>query len=133
MRTRLKFTVPGTPVAKARPRVTRSGHTYTPAKTVEQERLIQYAFRREHAEPTESPLEVHIRAVMPYPKSMSKKARKAAVWHTRRPDADNLAKTVLDALNGLAYKDDGQVSRLVIEKVYGQEPRTEIEICEVLE
>lgn len=133
MRTRLKFTVPGTPVAKARPRVTRNGHTYTPAKTVEHEQRIQAAFLREHAEQTDRPLEIRICAVMPYPKSMSKKARKAAVWHTKRPDADNLAKTVLDALNGLAYKDDGQVSRLVVEKVYGEKPRTEIEICEVLE
>lgn len=40
-------------------------------------------------------------------------------WHTQKPDADNLAKAVLDALTqcGL-WQDDDQVASLTVEKVW---------------
>lgn len=126
----MRFTVSGPPVPKARPRFTRSGHTYTPAGTLEQERRIRAAYLTAGCGSMEGPLAVRIRAVMPYPKNYPKKRRGPDVWHYKRPDADNIAKTVLDALNGVAYKDDGQVARLVVEKLYGSEPRTEIEIVQ---
>lgn len=48
---------------------------------------------------------------------------------THKPDADNIAKSVLDALNRVAFRDDKQVTRLTVEKF----PRTrrEDEIMEV--
>jgi Holliday junction resolvase RusA-like endonuclease len=45
-----------------------------------------------------------------------------------RPDIDNLEKAVLDALNGVAWKDDTQVARVVKEKTYGTEGRTTVRI-----
>ena len=45
-----------------------------------------------------------------------------------RPDVDNAAKAVLDALNGVAWEDDSQVERLGVEKSYGQEARTTVRI-----
>ena len=42
---------------------------------------------------------------------------KPAVPHTKRPDADNLAKSCLDALSGILYVDDKQVWRLDVRKV----------------
>lgn len=45
-----------------------------------------------------------------------------------KPDLDNVAKVILDALNGIAYHDDSQVSRLLIEKRYAEEPRVEVMI-----
>ena len=41
---------------------------------------------------------------------------------------DNAAKAVLDSLNGIAWLDDSQVSRLVVEKSYGKEGRTTVRI-----
>ena len=38
-----------------------------------------------------------------------------------KPDCDNIAKAVLDALNGLAYKDDSQVTELTVRKLYAEE------------
>ena len=38
---------------------------------------------------------------------------------TIKPDCDNIAKIVLDALNGLAYDDDSQVTELEVHKFYG--------------
>jgi Holliday junction resolvase RusA-like endonuclease len=47
-----------------------------------------------------------------------------------RPDIDNYAKAILDALNGVMWADDGQIVQLTASKSYG-EPRVEIEIQEV--
>lgn len=41
--------------------------------------------------------------------------------HIIRPDGDNLVKLVMDAMNGLVYKDDGQVYRSSFEKVYASD------------
>ena len=50
---------------------------------------------------------------------------------TSTPDADNIAKSVLDALNGLAWADDAQVHELHIYKLdreRGAEPKTLVNI-----
>jgi Holliday junction resolvase RusA-like endonuclease len=46
-----------------------------------------------------------------------------------RFDVDNCAKAALDALNGVAFEDDSQVAKLVVEKSYGQEARTTVRIA----
>lgn len=45
-----------------------------------------------------------------------------------RPDIDNLEKAVLDALNGVAWRDDTQVACVAKEKSYGTEGRTTVRI-----
>ena len=61
-----------------------------------------------------------------------KKVKLLNTGYTHRPDVDNLTKAVLDALNGLAYKDDAQVCSLNFDKYYGKEAKVIIEIEEVL-
>lgn len=46
--------------------------------------------------------------------------------HIKKPDLDNMAKSVLDALNGLAYIDDSQIYSLTLFKTYSEQPRTEL-------
>ena len=46
-----------------------------------------------------------------------------------RADVDNAAKAVLDSLNSVAWEDDSQVQRLVVEKSYGTEARTTVRIA----
>ena len=53
------------------------------------------------------------------------------ILHTKKIDCDNLAKIILDSLNGIAYEDDKQVVRLYVEKIYGEHPRVEVELKEV--
>ena len=48
------------------------------------------------------------------------------IFPSRKPDVDNIEKAVLDALNGIAYKDDSRVFRTGCVKYYGSEPRLEI-------
>ena len=49
---------------------------------------------------------------------------------TKKPDLDNVAKIVLDSLNGAAYKDDAAVVELVVEKYYSETPRVEVRLVE---
>lgn len=129
------FTVAGEPQGKARPRVTRNG-TYTPKKTRDFERLVKLSYRDQCGGMTfgDKPLTVTVTAYMQPPKSVSKKKRAAmlagTIYPKRKPDADNIAKAVCDALNGIAYRDDAQVSLLIVEKLYGDLPRVTVHIME---
>lgn len=49
----------------------------------------------------------------------------------KKPDLDNFFKAVTDAVNGILYKDDGQIAAIVCRKVYSLNPRTELEITEL--
>jgi Holliday junction resolvase RusA-like endonuclease len=77
---------------------------------------------------TGEPLNVVIDAVFRRPKShMRKSGVKADAPRLPRPDVDNIAKAVLDALQDV-MGDDTLVARLVVEKSYGQEARTTVRI-----
>lgn len=127
----VSFTIPGEPVAKGRPRMTRSGHAYTPSKTRLYEEHVRVAWKqkREAKDCYNYSLRVFIAAYFSIPKSVSKKKRLAmdGTPHTKRPDADNVAKAVLDALNGVAFADDSAIHDLQIVKRYTMdEPRVEV-------
>ena len=126
--------VAGQPVGKARPRVTRSGRVYTPTKTMKAEASIQDAAREamQGQQPLEGPVYVSAAFNMEIPTSWTKgkqsKARSDELMPTAKPDLDNLAKTILDALNGIVYRDDSQVVQMAISKRYSDEPGTFITI-----
>lgn len=125
------FTIPGEPVAKGRPRMTRTGHAYTPQKTRLYEAHIQDLWKRGIAPalPTGQPLRVSVDAFFSVPKSTSKKQKMAmdGAPHIKKPDADNVVKAVLDALNGLAFEDDSRICNLTATKRYTlDEPRVEV-------
>lgn len=119
----VNFAVPGAPVGKARPRVTRQGHAYTPQKTKDYENLVRQCYLSQIGEIKfvgKKPLEVLIEAEFPLPKSTPKKkiGIMDETYHTRKPDGDNLAKSILDALNGIAFEDDSAVSVLTVVKTW---------------
>lgn len=135
------FIVRGVPVGKGRPRFsTVNGHAvaYTPEKTVNYETLVKLSYQQQCAGvkfPEGVPLSVRINAYFPIPKSTSKKKRaqmeSGEIRHTKKCDADNIAKACLDALNGIAFYDDSQVCELTVFKYYGEQPRVVISISEV--
>ena len=129
---RISFTVPGRPVPKGRPRVTRFG-TYTPEATRNYERAVRESWERQSGQflPEGAPIEVHVTAHFPIPASCSKKRRTAmeGAPHTQhRGDIDNVVKSVLDALNGFAFADDSAVCCIRAYKDYRSEPSTEVTI-----
>ena len=122
----LHVVVDGQPVGKGRPRFSK-GRTYTPIKTKNYEHLVGEAARLEMRfqgiDLTEQPVKLHILAQFEIPKSWPKWKRQAAllgIYTPGRPDIDNVAKAVLDAFNGIVYKDDSQVYELTVKKIYGQ-------------
>ena len=119
--------IDGEPVAKARPRITRSGHGYTPSKTRDAEQAIATEWRREHGLTlSEKPLRITLIFNMKRPK------RKPTKHVQKRPDIDNLIKTVLDALNGVAYVDDKQIYSLTANKQWADgKPHTVVILSEV--
>lgn len=131
----VKFTVEGRPVGKARPRVTRNG-TYTPVKTKNYEQLVQWSYKNKYKnKPLEGPLRVDIIFYMYIPKNTSKVRRKkkiaGEILPTKKPDWDNMAKSITDALNGLAYKDDNQIVETHIYKYFSDNPRAEVRIIKL--
>ena len=50
---------------------------------------------------------------------------------TKKPDVDNVAKSILDSLNGMAYKDDSQVVECIVRKWYADEPKVKVKLMEV--
>jgi len=131
----ITFSVPGDPVPQPRPRVsTRGGfaRAYVPAKhPVHKYRLrIANAAHGAGATPTkEAPLTVILDLVFARPAShLTKKGLRRGAPLLPRFDVDNCAKAALDALNGVAWADDSQVARLVVEKSYGTEARTTVRI-----
>ena len=124
------LTVLGKPVGKARARTVRTAtgksHTYTPEKTRNAEVAWQAAWLESRQESLgDGPIRVHVRAYFKPPKSHP--------WRwpapVGRPEIDNIAKLVLDALRGFAYLDDSQVVQLLATKYYSGMPRTEVEIA----
>lgn len=125
----LSFFVPGTPCGKGRPRFSRkSGRAYTPEKTAAYESVIAYAGHAamDGAPLLEGAVGIILTATFQIPASWSQKRKKAAlegrVWHTGRPDGDNIEKAVGDALNGIIWKDDSQIARCSFTKIYGEKP-----------
>lgn len=138
----IHFKYRGEAVGKGRPRVTRRGgyiHTYTPEKT----RLFEDAMRFELIAstcesmpiyPAETPLKAKVLIGMKVPKSYSKKKRERClngeIAPTKKPDIDNVLKSIFDALNGYAMSDDSQITEVIAEKIYSENPFVEVTIFE---
>jgi len=135
------FTIPGEPKGKQRPRtgVTRDGRRvmYTPAETSNYENYVKLMYKLHcQDQKLSGALHANITGVFAVPASESRKKKEqmlqGKIRHTKKIDCDNLAKIVLDALNGLAYDDDKQVCELEVRKIYGETPMVAVSIWEVV-
>ena len=143
----IDFTIDISPHGKGRPRAASIGgkaRMFTPAKTRNWEASFSLLARKHRpAELLTGPLRVSITAYFPRPKRMSKRSKRTgeilggfsgdAEPMTSRPDADNVAKSVLDALSDW-YRDDSQVFYLTVLKFYhadGGRPSVRVTIEDV--
>ena len=98
------------------------------------ENLVKTCFYQTGVHPfdADEELRANITAYYPIAKSTSKKKRQqmfaGLIRPTKKPDLDNVIKSILDALNKVAYHDDTQIVSLSMEKFYSDSPRVEVTI-----
>lgn len=144
MSRKIEFFAPGAPVGKGRPRAARRGAgvvMFTPGRTADYEALVATTAAATLAgdAPThqllDGPLEAVLEMRFPVPASWSKAKRARALagveWHTSKPDIDNVAKAVLDACNGVVFRDDSQIVILTATKEFSETPGVRVVIREV--
>ncbi|WP_448675850.1 RusA family crossover junction endodeoxyribonuclease [Pseudomonas sp. LY-1] len=133
----VSFFVPGEPQGKGRARIGKVGNfarMYTPAKTVAYEGLIALAAQdvMQGRALIEGPVMIELRIVHSVPQSKSKKWKLQAlageVACMKKPDSDNCLKAVCDALNGVVFKDDVQVTDGSFRRRWGAIPGVHVRI-----
>lgn len=133
----ISFEVKGKVKAKQSVKFGRNGIKYTPRDMVEYANLVKLSFINKYpawniANFADKPLKAEINVFMPVPKSYSKKkteqALKNEIRPTVKPDCDNIAKNINDALNGIVYSDDKQIVSLTVNKFYGNSEQVRIKI-----
>lgn len=134
-----RFTIDGEPAGKKRVAQGPKGgiHRFKDRKTERQETDIGFLCRAAMGadRPMTGAVKVLCDAIFAIPPSWPKALKDAAlrgeVFHTSKPDSDNIAKLVKDALNKVAWDDDGQVAVLLVRKRYGHPERIEVSIDEL--
>lgn len=127
------LTIPGDPVAQGRPRSRIAGkvnlfvQTYDPPKSRSWKQDAAESLRAQWPrEPLEGAVQLIVDAYWRRPKAMKGAAK---VPKATRPDAENVAKAIMDAAQGILYRDDAQVVELTMRKWYaraGESPRIEL-------
>lgn len=132
-----EFEVPGKIIGKGRPRINSyTGSVYTPTRTKDYETLVEQYFMLKYPrfKPFEGRVQVEISAFFEIPKS-AKNADKELMLDnkinpTKKPDIDNIVKIVLDSMNKFAFKDDTQITKIEVEKMYGDIEKLYVKIEE---
>lgn len=129
------FEVVGIPIPQKQTRFLRSsGMTYNPSqKDIEK---FQWQIRPHAPEtPLEGPIEMHLTFYLPIPKSESGRRKmqmkNQIILPVKKPDFDNLAYLVTNAMKQIIYRDDSQITDCIIRKRYSDRPRTVIKIIPI--
>lgn len=131
MTNELQFFVPGNPIPKGRPRFARRGKfvtTYSQDKTVNYEGLVAHAAHVAMAGRAliHGAVSVELDIRLQIPESWSNKKKKMAIdgliAATKRSDIDNITKGIFDGMNGVVWRDDGQVVDSKQKKRYAETP-----------
>lgn len=132
----IEIVLSGPPMAKERVRVTRTGHAYTPERTLNYEARLAHAAQVVMGDRPlfDGALRVIVEAKMPIPESKPKRWKDAAlagqVRPTKKPDWDNFGK-ILDALNLIVWTDDAQIVEGVVQKWYSARPELRVYVEQV--
>lgn len=127
-----------TPQARVRHSVTKNGFikAYRSGVQVQNEIVLEALLvAYKPVTPIKGAVRLFFNAVLPIPQSVSKKKKKAMlegfIYPTKKPDIDNLAKQILDAMTRLQFwEDDKQVVELYCKKSYGEKGMWVVEIEE---
>ena len=132
-----EFEVPGKIIGKGRPRLNSyTGVVYTPTRTKDYESLVEQYFLLKYPrfKVLEGRIKVSIIAYFSIPKTTKKadinEMLENNISPTKKPDIDNIVKSILDSMNKFAFKDDNQITKLEVEKKYALEDKIYIKIEE---
>jgi Holliday junction resolvase RusA-like endonuclease len=131
----IAFEVPGCPVPKGRPRVTRTGHAFTPKRTRDYESKVamiaaQQMSEKGYTEPFNGELTVSVIAYLPKPKKPKEKLNAPLIRSPSNGDVDNYSKAALDAIEGIVFENDSQITALTVKKRYDKTPRLLVSVEE---
>ncbi len=132
-----EFEVPGKVIGKGRPRLNSyTGVVYTPTRTKDYESLVEQYFLLKYPrfKVLEGRIKVSIIAYFSIPKTTKKadinEMLENNISPTKKPDIDNIVKSILDSMNKFAFKDDNQITKLEVEKKYSIEDKVYVKIEE---
>ena len=132
-----EFEVPGKIIGKGRPRLNSyTGVVYTPTRTKDYESLVEQYFLLKYPrfKVLEGRIKVSIIAYFSIPKTTKKadinEMLENNISPTKKPDIDNIVKSILDSMNKFAFKDDNQITKLDVEKKYDTVERIYVKIEE---
>lgn len=138
----IRFTVPGVPVGKGRPKIVKIGgfsRMATPQKTVAYEGMVALAAQQAMAgRPMfDGACAVNLFIDCPVPESWSEKKKRMAlageIFPTTKPDKDNVIKAVYDGMNGVVWRDDVQAVDGRQRKRYAATPCVRVEVWSIAE
>lgn len=128
----MKLTFPGEPIAKQAVKTTMRGgwaRHYYPPKTSKALKAMRALVHAEHGH---APMTGAVRLQVLFVRARLQSHKKGRQYYpVTRPDLDNCLKLLLDALQPDVLSDDNQVVSIWADKIYGENPRTEVEITEV--
>lgn len=130
---KISFTVPGMARGQGRPKFTRfgkHGRAYKEKKDITRENWIlqRYLDAVGDIDPADGAVRLHVIARYSVPRSWSKKLQAEPGPMTKKPDGDNVLKSVCDALNKVGWKDDAQIVSMHIDKEYAERDEILVEI-----
>lgn len=137
-----KLVINQKPRGQGRPRFTSKPfpRAYESATDKKYKKLVVDTFKKEYSkgnviilDDDKKPLEVLIVAYVPIPSRLTKAQRKLVdcgeIQPSKKPDADNIAKIVIDALTGVAWKaDDSLINSLYVSKKFATDDNPRVEI-----
>ena len=136
----IMFTIYGEPVPKGRPRFSTKGKfpvAYTPEKTKNYESDVGMMAKAAMgaSKPLEGALEAFIYVTFAVPASYSKKRTEACLSgqekHTKKPDLDNVVKSVIDGMDKIVFENDSQFTSIHATKVYGEVAKVEVLVKQI--
>ena len=130
----IEFFIPGKPIAQSRPRFARRGdfvQTYDAAPAKDYKSWVKSCALDYMATFKMVMISRDIPLVMLLVVDVERpKAKKNALHVVTKPDCDNFAKGIMDALESIMYQADQQIVRLVVSKHYSNRPGVTVTISE---
>lgn len=131
----MTFTIPGAAVPQGRPRFFRRGSftgAYDPAKSKAWKEYVRLTAIAAGCKPLQGALSMEVVFFLPCPKNLAKRLERGEnIAHIKKPDCSNLVKAVEDALNGICYDDDSQITDSRVVKQYATVPSVFVRIRKI--